>query len=249
VNASEYRQQVAEFRDRLTDFAHGNVPKGKRIHINPTGSRTRFTPSRSDIERMSTYGERRYYSIARVMALFEILRNYENLAARNSPVRVKATGAYWQAYRFASDRPACHTCPALLMLDGAYPIMMTTNMGLRRHIIATFADCMVMPVSINRIDRFFDDKFGWPAFVAAASDVLNDGSSWYDGVNRYTSEMRILFGDMISILNGDHHFDDAETQQRIDVTQAFYEGLFLTAMNHAEMNNFMNTVHAEMAIS
>ncbi|MDJ0656369.1 MAG: hypothetical protein QNJ40_19575 [Xanthomonadales bacterium] len=248
MNGSQYRQRVAEHRDRLNDFAMGNLPQGRRVHINKAGHKTRFTPSRSDHERLTIYGRRRYYSVARVMALFEIVREHENLGGGNSPIRVDAAGAYWQAFGGTTDAPACHTCPALLMLDGNLPTLITHNMGLRRHIIVVFADCMMMPALVNRVDRYFDDSLGWPAFESSASRVLNEGAGWQDGLGYYTEAMREIFGDMIAIINGNARFSDPETQQSFEACQAFYEGLFLTALNHAEMTNYIRSVRLEMAI-
>ncbi|MEL7449623.1 MAG: hypothetical protein AAFN78_10460 [Pseudomonadota bacterium] len=249
MNDTQYRQQVAEFRNRLTDFAQGDVPQGKRIHIDKEGRRSRFMPSPTAIERMTLYGKRRFNSIVRVMALFEVTREHENLAARSTPVTVTAAGAYWQAFQGTTLEPACHTCPGLLMLDGELPTLITSNIGLRRHIIVAFADCMIMPVSINKVDRYFDDSLGWPAFEHAASMVLNSGRSWRDGVSAYAEGMRLIFGDMISILNRDYFISDPELREQFEACKAFYEGLFLTPINQAEMNNYLSSVRAEMNIA
>lgn len=247
MNTSQYRQQVADFRKRLTEFAVGEVPQGRRVMIDTTGSRTRVVPGTA-VERMSLYGRRRYISIARVMALLEILRDIEDLPARPKPVEVEATGAYWQAFQGTTQAPACHTCPALLMLDGNLPTLMTSNIGLRRHVIVVFADCMIMPALVNKVDRALDDQVGWTAFETAAAEVINGaGVPWRQGLDRYASEMRAIFGDMLTILNGNAHFDDSDLQEQFEAVQAFYEGLFMTQIHPVDMANFVTRVRSEMA--
>ena len=100
----------------------------------------------------------------------------------------------------------------------------------------------------NKVDRYFDDSLGWPAFEQAASTVLNGGANWRDGVSVYTEQMRLIFGDMISILNRDYYIADPELREQFEACKAFYEGLFLTPINQAEMNNYLSSVRAEMNI-
>jgi hypothetical protein len=248
-NGSQYRQKVGDFRERLSAFARGNVPQGKRVYIDTTGSRSRVVPTRSDIERLAIYGRRRLHSVARVMALFEILRTSEKLDSRTHPVTVRATGAFWQAFKGTNDMQACHTCPALLLLDGQYPIFMTANQGLRRHIINEFADCMLMPRLVNDVDGALDDGVGWGAFENAAAEVLNDaGCSWSDATTRYVESMRLCFPEMLTILHREYRFPDTETQLRFDAMQAFYEGLFLTPVDAKEIKNFLDAVKNEMGM-
>ena len=121
-------------------------------------------------------------------------------------------------------------------------------MGLSRHIVVVFSDCMVMPVIYNRIDRYFDDDHANPAFVAAASQVLNNGMPWRQALDMYTTRLRDLFGDMISILDRDYRCGDEELQAQLEACQAYYEGLFLTRINDNEIRNYVGEVRAEMAI-
>jgi hypothetical protein len=247
---TEYRQQVADFRGRLRDFAQGKVPAGDRPKIDPQGRLTSSVPSRTDAERFSIYGRRRLNSIARVMALFELMRDLESLPTRGKPVEVEAQGAFWQAFPGTTASPACHTCPALLMLDGQYPTLLTSNLGLRRHLIVAFADCMKMPVLVNKVDRQLDDKAGWQAFEQAGRRVLNmAGVSWQHGVDTYREGMRDMFPEMLAIIERDVIFDDHEVQSQFEACQAFYQGLFLTAVNAGEMRGFVAEVRAEMGRS
>jgi hypothetical protein len=85
------------------------------------------------------------------------------------------------------------------MLDGYYPTLLTSNMGLRRHIVLDFADCMRMPVLINKIDRLLDDNAGWAAFEQGGSVILNSpGVSWAVGVGTYKEGMRDMFPEMVA---------------------------------------------------
>jgi hypothetical protein len=246
-SGTEYRQQVAHFRKRLSDFAQGKLPAGDRPKIDPSGRTTIDVSSSGDSERFAIYGRRRAVSIARVMALFEILRDRENLAARANPVEVKAQGAVWQAFQGTVDAPACHTCPALLLLDGQYPTLATSNIGLRRHLILLFADCMTMPVLVNKVDRLLDDQAGWGAFEEAGAEVLNRARvSWEKGAEIYREGMRSLFPQMLEIIGSERTFKDPELGRQFQACEAFYEGLFLTALNRAEMGSYIAEVRAEM---
>ena len=247
ASGSAYRQQVADFRRRLEQFVSEQERQPERILIDTTGNRSRAVPSRSEVERFTIYGRRRYFSVARVMALMQILRDAESLATRGKPIAVKAVGAYWQAFQGTNDSPACHTCPALLMLDSQLPTLKTENNGLRRHLIVEFADCMLMPQFINKIDRLLDDEAGWVAFAEAASGLLNEANrTWSEALTAYTDGMRQMFPEMIAIIERDRHFADPEQNRQLDAMKAFYEGLFLTPLNLSEMRNFIAAVKAEM---
>lgn len=244
-----YRQQVADFRKRLSALADRQQAKPERVMIDTTGNRSRVVPSRTEEERFTIYGRRRYFSIARVLALMELLRDLENLPLKESSVEVKAVGAYWQAFQGTSDMPACHTCPALLLLNGQLPTLMTNNLGLRRHIVVEFADCMLMPQLVNKLDRLLDDVSGWEAFERAAFDLLNDRSrkrTWRDALTAYSEGMRQMFPEMIAIIERDVKFADPEQNRIFDAMKAYYEGLFLTPINVPEMSNFLATVKAEI---
>ena len=246
-NGSQYRQKVTDFRKRLSALAGGGAPQGRRVFIDTTGNRSRAVPTRSDVEQLAIYGRRRLHSIARVMALFETVREIEKLTDRSRAVSVVATGAYWQAFRGTDDRPACHTCPALLLLDGQLPIYITTNQGLRRHIVNEFADCMLMPRIVNTVDGALDDGVGWGAFENSASLVLNDRRcSWRDATTTYIESMRVCFPELIAILHRNCHFADSDTQQRFESLQAFYEGLFLTPLDSKEIATLLFEVRNEL---
>ncbi len=75
------------------------------------------------------------------------------MAQRNPPVEVTTRGAYWQALVCTGDHNARHSCPCLLLLDGQWPTLIASNRGLQRHFFVKFADCMLMPRSINGISR------------------------------------------------------------------------------------------------
>lgn len=249
TSSNAYRQQVSEFRARLNKFV-GQQHRGQdRALIDTTGNRSGAVPSRSEVERFTLYGRRRYFSVARVMALLQILRDREGLATRSRPVEVTPVGAYWQAFRGTTDMPACHTCPALLFLDGNLPTLMTSNNGLRRYLIVEFADCMLMPDFINKIDRLLDDSSAWKAFANAASGLINNPKrSWEDALYAYREGMRQMFPEMIDIIERDLQFADPEKNRQFDAMKGFYEGLYLTAINRQEMNNFISAVTMEIGI-
>ena len=158
-NGSDYRQQVAQLRDRLDKLARGELDHQKRPKIVTTSRQTPIVQEADVTARLAIYGRRRHNSVARVMALLTLLRDHENLAVpaagtvasanavlrAKRPVVVTQTGAKWQAFGGSQDNPACHTCPALLELNGLLPVYLTDNMGMRRHIIVVFGDCMMMP--------------------------------------------------------------------------------------------------------
>jgi len=245
-----FRQQVEDFRRRLTTLAH-RARGDRRVMIDTTGNRSRVVPSYSDTHRLQLYGERRYISVVRVLLLFALLRDRERLDLLGRQVRVEAVGAFWQAFRGTNDRPACHTCPALLLMDGQLPTLATTNTGLRRHLTVEFADCMLMPRELNQIDGVVDDALGREAFAEAGAAVLNTpGMDWRGGAEAFTGAMRRIFGgfDVTHLVRGpDYQAGDAEAQRQLDALAAYYEGLFLTPDPRIGMENFRRRVEAEIA--
>lgn len=248
----DYRQSAAEFRRRLDSMAMRGGTGGHRMYIDSTGSRTRRQPTRSMEEKLKAYGERRYHSVARILALFELARDTEQF---RKPVVVESSGAVWQAYKDASGGAsnACHACPTHLQLDGKLPTLITRNQGLRRYIIVEFADCVSLPRSVNNIDSLVDDLAGRQAFVGAASLVLNSRDSrWSDGLDAFREAMRDLLGDMAETIMrppGPAYRASSElNQQRLDVLLAYYEGIFLTGTASIRMDNFIRQVRAEMGV-
>jgi hypothetical protein len=61
--------------------------------------------------------------------------------------------------------------------------------------------------------------------------------------------MRDMFPEMLAIIERDVIFDDHEVQSQFEACQAFYQGLFLTAVNAGEMRGFVAEVRAEMGRS
>ena len=80
-SSSDYRQNASFFRSRLNTIAARTRVGKSRIHIDSGGNHTRRQPSRSMEEKLRNYGERRYHSVARILALFEIVRKTERLSA------------------------------------------------------------------------------------------------------------------------------------------------------------------------
>jgi hypothetical protein len=251
-NSSDYRQSASFFRSRLNTIAARTRVGKSRIHIDSGGNHTRRQPSRSMEEKLRNYGERRYHSVARILALFEIVRKTERLSA---PVRVESKGAVWQAYvdRSGGVDNACHTCPCHLQLDGKLPTMITGNKGLRRHLVLEFADCVSLPRSVNNIDSIVDEIAGRQAFVRAASLVLNQpDTGWAEGLELFREDMRELLGDMVETITrppGPEYRASSElNQERLDVLLAYYEGIFLTSTASIRMGHFIGQVEAEMRV-
>jgi hypothetical protein len=247
-----YRQNVADFRNRLNDILNGAGPASGRTRINTTttGSRITVVPSTDLEHRMILYGQRRHHSAARIMALFEIARITENLHTRANPVTTTPQGAVWQAFGGTTANNACHTCPCHLQLDGNLPTLITTNRGLQRYLVLEFADCMLMPRSINEVDMVVDDGIGKVAFANAAALVLNNANAgWRQGLDRFKSQMRELLGPvgvMMQQARGNSHQIQDE---RIHALCGFYEGLFYQRESNLQMDNFIAQVTREMNIS
>lgn len=267
ANAAQYRQQADRYRDRLTKLAIGTLDHQKRPMVVTTARSKPLYPE-SDLQtRMTVYGRRRQSSVARVMALLSVIRDVEILPADTSQavisntnilqpattVVVNAIGAKWQAMTGTADMPACHTCPALLELNGALPTYMTNNIGLRRQIIVTFADCMMMPKLVNDADGSVDSSAGKQAFANAGSYVINNpGVNWQQGLLHYIRSMRDILGpaaDVLFMSDNRHWQADTEALQiKFEAVVAFYEGLFLTPNPANEVNNFMIQVQQEMLL-
>lgn len=248
-NSIDYRQSASSFRSRLSAIASRTSAGNNRTYIY-TGKHPQHQPTRSMEERLKYYGERRYHSVARILALFEIVKRTERFGR---PVLVESAGAVWQAYQDRSGGVdnACHTCPSHLQLDGNLPTLITRNKGLRRYLVLEFADCASLPRSVNNIDSIVDEIAGKQAFVAAASLVLNrPDAGWAQGLEAFREDMRGLLGDMVETITrppgAEYQASSALNQERLDVLLAYYEGIFLTSTASIRMGNFIRQVEAEM---
>ncbi|MFK7997101.1 MAG: hypothetical protein AB8B87_23405 [Granulosicoccus sp.] len=238
MDTSKYRQNIDDFQRRLnqlsqeatrrtyTDRTTG-AQRNVRVMIDTTGNRTRRLPGGDDYKRIVWYGQRRYLSACRIFALMDRLKTLENLAPG---ITVSHTDAYWQSVSGTHDTHACHTCPALLMVNGQLPTLMSSNTGWRHHVINTFADCMLMPKIINDIDGIIDSLEGRSAFRDTVKSLLDTPDKhWSDAARDYRELMREYFAPLSELKHTDDH--------RIEVLQGFYEGLFLTSAN-AEIRVF-----------
>jgi len=235
ITASRYRQSVTDFRDRLNMLANETEQRDRRVMVDTTGNRTRFTPGSDPYSRMVTYGRRRYLSVCRVYVLLQLLRD---LGSTMPNAVVSYTGAYWQSFTGTSDQPACHTCPALLLIDNQLPTLKTNNMGLRRHLITVFADCMLMPKWINDIDGEIDSIQGRDAFVHTGEYLLNTKNfSWGSGAELFREMMR-------DVLHEARDLGQVK-DERIKAIQGFYEGIFLTSATN-EISNYLQEVVTEI---
>jgi hypothetical protein len=248
----ELRQQVSEFRARLDAMLaqQHDIGAARRFHIDTTGNRSRDAGFRSDEARLVHYAQRRYSSIARICALLAIVRDAGNLAQRVPPVEVTTRGAYWQAFVGTEDHNACHSCPCLLLLDGQWPTLITDNPGLRRHIVVEFADCMLMPRSINGIDKIVDERLGAGAFALAAAHVLHTaGAGWAQGLAVFDAAMADVYANVHDILflpPTQKQPRRSDEEQAIEVLCAYYEGLHASREQPNAIENFRREVLLEM---
>ena len=251
TRSATYRQQVEQFRAELDVLINTPPKKSGRLYIDSTGDRSRAAPSKSMEEKMLYYGSQRFESVARVLSIFEILKNTETLYDRKNSVTPTSAKAVWQAFGGTLENNACHTCPTYLQLNGHLPTMMTSNSGLQRFIIIEFADCILMPRSINEIDRVFDEIAGKSAFIDAAYVVLNErGAGWEQGIDIFREEVRDFLGPARDIL-----FDTSRKsyvacneadQVRINMMSAYYEGLFLHPLNSNSIKALIQQVTKEV---
>lgn len=251
ITSNKYRQEVAQFRNRLNKIIATTAQKDSRILIDTTGNKSRAVPFKSNEQRLTYYGTRRFESVARILSLFEIVRDSEKLHQRPKPVELETTGAVWQAFRGNSEANACHTCPSHLQLDGKIPTLITKNHGLQRHIIIEFADCVLMPRAINEIDIVMDEAVGKSAFLAACGVMLNEkGTSWQEGLSLFSEEARECLGPAKDILldTSGRKFKSSNSmdEYRIEMVCAYYQGMFLTPLNTNAIENLASRIETEM---
>lgn len=247
-----YRQQVPDFIEKIDKLLATLIQPGTgRKYLDPQGHRSRSVATESNLQRMNIYGYERYESVARVLGLFEVMRELEGFHSKVRSVIPTSSGAVWQAFKGTKDSNACHTCPTHLQLDGQLPTLKTSNIGLKRHIIIEFANCILMPRSINEIDTVFDEQAAKSSFIEAATVILNEkGASWREGTSIFREGVRDFLGPAHDLL-----FDPSskaiaarspEDQERVDMFFAYYEGIFLTPLNTASVENMLVQVKTEI---
>jgi hypothetical protein len=250
----DFRQRVHELRARLNDMlqgkAQGAPPKGRQ-HIDTTGNRSRTKGYKTHEARLIAYAERRYTSVARMCVLLEVIRDSAGLALKQP--RVGQTGAYWQAFGGNKDFNACHTCPCLLTFNGQLPTVLTTNRGLQRHLVVEFADCMLMPTSINGIDKLADEQFGRDAFVAAATHLLHTpGAAWMSGLDVFDSQMADIYENARLVLfsHNPHRLPrEHDEEAALDTLCAYYEGMDASRKRLKAVENYRAEVLRERGIA
>jgi hypothetical protein len=244
----DYRQAVSDFEARVDTMLRRRV--NRRHIVDTTGNRSRDPGFRSDAARLAHYAQRRYASVARMFALLGMVRDTEQLAQRLPPVEVTASGANWQAFTGTGDNNACHTCPCLLLFNGQHPTRITKNRVLQRHLVVEFADCMLMPSTINGIDKIVDEKIGSEAFVESAAHMLHHaGAGWRDGLQVFDRGMSDIYVNAHAYLYG------APSQQQprrnaeelvLEVVCAYCEGLEAARTNAVAVDNYRREVLREL---
>lgn len=241
------RQEVTDFSRRLIPFAQMDRAPDRRLYIDTTGSRTKSVSSWNDADRFVLYGARRQETVARLFAHFEIARQVAPARKDGHRFDVEPAGAVWQACSGTKDRPACHTAPTHLRIDGGLPTLVTNSIALRQHIIADFADCMLMPVHVNRIDSVIDVATGKQAFAKVSQKLLDEsGMTWDQGLSYFREKMRESL-----YLPSEHgrteYKANTDTQQiQLEMVEAYYEGLFLHSANSFQIDNLKNRVCQEI---
>lgn len=161
---------------RLTTKA----PGAERFFLNKSGSHTANMSSSGQRDRVQKYAARRQLAVAKIMTIGELMRRAGAFTARNNggPVSLTTEGAFWQTVSGTELWPACHTAPALLLFDGHLPTILPqwadipNQHAVAQQIVLTFADCVLMPQFVNRIDQALDENFGGKALVAAMELVV-----------------------------------------------------------------------------
>jgi hypothetical protein len=251
---ADYRQRIPELRARLnamivTNATH-TIPRG-RAQIDTTGSRSQTQGFKTQEARLMAYAERRYTSVARVCVLLALTRDTPGLSLKDA--EVGHAGAYWQAFKGNDDFNACHSCPALLTFDGQLPTVLTTNRGLQRMLVVEFADCMLMPKSINGIDKLVDEQFARNAFVAAARHILQTpGAGWEDGLGVFDAQMADVYENARQILFGapiQRSPRPPEQEALLDTLCAYYEGMEASRRNRQAIENFRREAMQEIGVT
>jgi hypothetical protein len=159
---------------RLTTKA----PGAERFFLNKSGSHTANMSSSGQRDRVQKYAARRQLAVAKIMTIGELMRRAGAFDVRSGPVSLSTEGAFWQTVSGTELWPACHTAPALLLFDGHLPTILPhwadipNQHAVAQQIVLTFADCVLMPQFVNRIDQALDENFGGRALVAAMELVV-----------------------------------------------------------------------------
>lgn len=187
---------------RVTTKAAG----ADRCFLNKSGSHTPNMTSNGQKDRIQKYAARRQLAVAKIMTIGELMREEGAFESRNGggPVRLSTEGAFWQTVAGTELFPACHTAPALLLFDGHLPTILpewaevTNQQAIAQHIVLTFAECVLMPQFVNRIDQALDENHGGKALVNAMQLVV-DGEDALDAAIEYQREMVSVYQDLLQL--------------------------------------------------
>lgn len=171
---------VGDLVERLNK-AGGFSSPGKDRHILFHGKQALPLNAASYVQ-LRAYLNRRQQVVGQVLITAELLRT--GLAGKIK--NIEATGAFWQLYRGVTGMPACHTSPCLILMNGLLPHVLAVHPVLKQEIILNFADVMLMPDFINRVDSFVDDKIGSKeAMVEAMRMVMLEGKDYRQALTHY----------------------------------------------------------------
>lgn len=118
--------------------------------------------------RLRDYLNRRQQIVGKILLTAQKIR--ENPSQKIKTIEAK--GAFWQYCKGLANMPACHTSPCLIVFNQQLPHIFTSHPGLRREIILNFADVMLMPDFINKVDSFVDDSIGSKEAMVQAMHML-----------------------------------------------------------------------------
>jgi hypothetical protein len=178
-------------------------PGAKRTFLNKTGSHTRNMTSNGDKDRMQKYAVKRQLAVGKIMTIGELMRDAGafDRDGQGNQVRVSTEGAFWQTYQGTKSQPACHTAPALLMFDRHLPTILPewaklkNKHAIAKFIVMTFAECISMPLFINKIDQALDENFGGKALIRSMKLIMA-GTDALEATIEYQEQMLKTYNDL-----------------------------------------------------
>jgi hypothetical protein len=149
----------------------------------------RSTEARFSEERLWGYGQRKRETNGQILILTDQMAKGKWI---NTGTQLEAKGAFWTAFRSSEtkDMEVSHTASGLLYCNGQLPTVPTQNRALKRRLVATYADCVLIPTAVNQLlDVFFDESIAKFALEQCATAVVEGFKP---------SDVYAAFGDAIS---------------------------------------------------
>jgi hypothetical protein len=199
---SAYIQKRLENIRSDTDPYTDSKGKKKRkfiLYDSKTQEHARFIPAEGglgSLDRLRKYVSRRQRIAGQLLVLGELIREY-----KSQPINaITVSGAVWQLHHASGDTNAAHTAPCTLLFNGHLPhVPVQDILPLAHEIILNFADVMIMPQGVNKLDTYLDDKFvdSKKAFADAMSLVIVQGHPAREALDLYLDERTGKIGEII----------------------------------------------------